>query len=63
MPLNEQRRNEPLFCNRLVTGRLIDSILTQDLGSIGDRAGSNLDANSLLSGSVLDAIQQSCWFI
>jgi colicin import membrane protein len=34
-------------------------ILAQKLSRIGDWGGSNLDANSLQSGSVLDAIQQS----
>jgi len=33
-------------------------ILAQKLSRIGDWGGSNLDANSLQSGSVLDAIQQ-----
>ena len=47
-----------MFIHRPVTGRLIDSILTQDLSRVGDWGGSNLDANSLQSGSVLDAIQQ-----
>jgi hypothetical protein len=32
-------------------------ILAQKLSRIGDWGGSNLDANSLQSGSVLDAIQ------
>ena len=34
-------------------------ILAEKLSTIGDWGGSNLDANSLQSGSVLDAIQQS----
>jgi hypothetical protein len=34
-------------------------ILAQKLSRLGDWGGSNLDANSLQSGSVLDAIQQS----
>jgi hypothetical protein len=34
-------------------------ILAQKLSRIGDWGGSNLDANSLQSGSVLDAIQQT----
>jgi hypothetical protein len=34
-------------------------ILAQKLSRIGDWGGSNLDANSLQSGSVLDAIQHS----
>jgi hypothetical protein len=34
-------------------------ILAQKLSRIGDWGGSNLDANSLQSGSVLDAIQQN----
>jgi hypothetical protein len=34
-------------------------ILAQKLSRIGDWGGSNLDANSLQSGSVLDAIQQA----
>jgi hypothetical protein len=33
-------------------------ILAEKLSRIGDWGGSNLDANSLQSGSVLDAIQQ-----
>jgi hypothetical protein len=33
-------------------------ILAQKLSRIGDWGGSNLDANSLQSGSVLNAIQQ-----
>jgi hypothetical protein len=33
-------------------------ILAQKLSRIGDWGGSNLDANSLQNGSVLDAIQQ-----
>jgi hypothetical protein len=36
-------------------------ILAQKLSRIGDWGGSNLDANSLQSGSVLDAIQQAPW--
>jgi hypothetical protein len=36
---------------------LIDEILAQKLSRIGDWGGSNLDANSLQSGSVLDTIQ------
>ena len=34
-------------------------ILAQKLSRIGDWGGSNLDTNSLQSGSVLDAIQQA----
>ena len=34
-------------------------ILAQKLSRIGDWGGSNLDANSLQNGSVLDAIQQA----
>jgi len=34
-------------------------ILAQKLSRIGDWGGSNLDANSLQSGSVLDAIKLS----
>jgi hypothetical protein len=33
------------------------NVLAQKLSRIGDWGGSNLDANSLQSGSVLDAIQ------
>jgi hypothetical protein len=37
-------------------------ILAQKLSRIGDWGGSNLDANSLQSGSVLDAIQHTFTF-
>jgi hypothetical protein len=60
MFLIEQRRLiAPLFLQGPVTGRLIDGVLAQKLSRIGDWGGSNLDANSLQSGSVLDAIQHS----
>ena len=58
MLLDEQRRIAPLFCHRPVAGRLIDSISAQYLSRISDWGGSNLDANSLQSGSVLDSIQK-----
>jgi hypothetical protein len=35
----------------------LNPILAEKLSRIGDWGGSNLDANSLQSGSVLDAIQ------
>jgi hypothetical protein len=37
----------------------LNPILAEKLSRIGDWGGSNLDANSLQSGSVLDAIQHN----
>ena len=59
MHLNGQRRLfAPLFCNRPVTGRLILNVFAEKSSRISDLGGSNLDANSLQSGSVLNAMQK-----
>ena len=56
--LNKRRLIAPLFCHLPVTGRLILNVFAEKSSRISDLGGSNLDANSLQSGSVLDAIQQ-----
>ena len=59
MHLNGQRRwIAPLFCHLPVTGRLILNVFAEKSSRISDLGGSNLDANSLQSGSVLNAMQK-----
>jgi len=63
MLLNKQRRRLLLCSSKvLLLDNCVLDVLAQNLGKICEWGGSNLDANPLQSGSVLDAIQHCVRF-